>query len=115
MSKICNKFVFDNCIFGLANSKKETARGAMIQLVNGRKSITVETSFYGWRRQYGNTNSNNNGVVKHFDIKDLHEIGENLLSAIYTDHTRDPKLYNWANIKSEIRAYLESSQRQLDD
>ena len=91
----------------------------MIQVVNGKKSITVETSFYGWKRQFGNpppnNNNNSNGVVKHFDVKDLHQIGESLLSAIYADQSRDPKLYNWANVKSEIRNYLDSSQRSIND
>ena len=79
MSKICNKFVYENCIFGLASSKRETARGAMIGMVSGRKSVTVETSGYGWRRVYGNgggsgnnQNNTNSGMIKHFDIKDLH-------------------------------------------
>lgn len=74
----------------------------MAQLVQGKKAITLETSFFGWKK-FGSS-------PKHFDTKDLHEIGENLLTAIYIEQGRDPKLYNWANIRNEIRSIIENNQ-----
>lgn len=49
MSKINSKFLFEESSFGLSAFKRETARGIMSDLVTNKKSMTLETSFYGYR------------------------------------------------------------------
>ena len=65
MSRLNSKFSFEDCTFGLNYLKRDTARGSMSESVIRKKSMTLQTSFYGYRN-IGN---------KHFQVKDLHKIG----------------------------------------
>ena len=65
----------------------------MSDIVIRKKSMTLETSFYGYR----------NISNKHFEVKDLHRIGNALAETIFTQQSRDPKTFNWDMIKSDIK------------
>ena len=53
MSKINPIFSFEECRFGISPYRKETARGYMNNILTNRKSMTVETSFFGYKTANG--------------------------------------------------------------
>jgi len=66
MSRLNKQFSFEDCSFGLSQNKRETARGSMSGFVGHKKSLTVESSFFGYRTSDGK---------KHFEVRDLEKIG----------------------------------------
>lgn len=108
MSRLNSKFLFEESLFGLSAMKRETARGIMSDLAVNKKSMTLETSFYGYR-----TVTN-----RHFDVKDLYRIGSTIIEAIYAETSRDPKIVNWESIRADIMeaiAAARSNKKQEND
>lgn len=93
MGKLNTKFVFDYCLFGLSAYKRDTARGIMSEMALKKKSLTLETSFYGYKA----------GGRKHFDVRDLHKIGSTVLEAISAQTYKNPKIFNWDDLQSEMK------------
>lgn len=103
MSRLNPKFLFEESSFGLSAYKRETARGIMSEIVVRKKSMTLETSFYGCKTV----------VNRHHEVKDLHRMGATIIEAVYAESTRDPKLINWESIRNDISGALTAYRSSL--
>jgi cytosolic carboxypeptidase protein 2/3 len=91
MSKFTNKFVYEECRFGISNFRRETARGYFGMLLANRKSITLETSYFGYKV---------GGSLKPFGPEELRELGEALALTVHADTFRTNGVVNWGTVRN---------------
>lgn len=77
-----------------------------MNIVSNRKSMTLQTSFYGYKTANG---------IKPFQVKDFHEIGKSIIEAIGIDTFRNSKMINWNTIRNEIKATIQNRPYQEED
>jgi hypothetical protein len=74
--------------------------------MSNRKSMTLETSFFGYKTITG---------VKYFEIHDLHQIGSSLIEAIFIEQTKDFRVINWAQIRTDIKNAIQKAHYEEKD
>lgn len=67
-------FQMKKCSFSLQNSKKNSARGQLYHHLGVSNSITIESSYYGYKDP--------NGLIKQFEHEDYRQIAQSILSSL---------------------------------